>query len=55
MEFIKTGILSKLEKDNKIYLPLAIRKELTVEPNDEIEYCLGPENEIFIKKFTDVI
>ena len=41
---------TKLDKDNKLYLPLAIRNALKVKANERIDYYISTGNTIVIKK-----
>ena len=52
MKVLRTGIFSKLDKENKINVPLAIRAKLGVKEGDRIEFCLNRCNgKIVLKKF----
>ena len=50
MYFIKSGIFTKIDKNNKLYLPLAIRNALKVKANERIDYYISTGNTIVIKK-----
>ena len=52
MKLLKTGIFSKIDKENKLYIPLAIRAKLKVKGGERIEFCINRCNgKITLEKF----
>ena len=46
-----TGITKQIDPLGRLLIPKTIRKALKVEENDTIEFFLGDENEVMLKKY----